>query len=167
MCTLDRFILVPWTKHPHWIFQSCLNDWSLFLTLWSPLGDSKDKSPTWRGISHLVASDRSLLPMYQNHFANQTKAEEMEVVEMILQNCATAPKQISNVVVDAAGRHVRARTELKYICLRLRQKPVTPSLWLLNSNTAIGSGLWLQVTITTNQPVTWTAKATKVVWSYW
>lgn len=114
MCTLDRFILVPWTKHPHWIFQSCLNDWSLFLTLWSPLGDSKDKSPMWRGISHLVAFDRSLLPMYQNHFANQTKAEKMEVVE-ILQNCATAPKEISDVGVGAAGRHVGARAELKYM----------------------------------------------------
>lgn len=52
--------------------------------------------------------------MYQNHFANQTKAEKMEVVE-ILQNCATAPKQISDVGVGAAGRHVGARAELKYM----------------------------------------------------
>lgn len=71
----------------------------------------------WRGISHLVASDRSLLPMYQNHFANETKAEKMEVVE-VLQNCATAPKQICNMGVDAAGN----------TCPRLRQKPVIPSL---------------------------------------
>lgn len=77
--------------------------------------------------------------MYQNHFANQTKSEKMEVVE-ILQNCATALKQISNVGVDAAERHVQARVELRYTCMRLRQKPMIPSLSFLNSNTATGLG---------------------------
>lgn len=91
--------------------------------------------------------------MYQNHFANQTKAEKMEVVE-ILQNCATALKQISNVGVDAAERHVQARVELRYTCMRLRQKPMIPSLSFLNSNTATRTGLRLQVKIIMNQPAT-------------
>lgn len=76
-----------------------------------------------------------------------------------------APKQISHIGVEATGRHVKVRVELKYTCLGLREKSVIPSLSFLNSKKDINYGIWLQLKITTNQPVTWTTTAKEEIWS--
>lgn len=143
-CVSGKITVAPWSNYTLWVFQSCLTGWILFLSFCSPLGDRKFYSPMWTEISHLLPSGRSLLPMYQNHFANQIKTKKMEKVE-IFQNCAFALKKISNIGLEAARIHVQTRTGLKYTCLKLRQKLVISSLQLVNSNATTGNWLWLQL----------------------